>query len=92
MKDASPPGWVLASRIAALLVCALALLVAIPNLGSVTLPNHSIAYGKRDVLAIVCMTAPPVVILVGAVYSRAVEYIGWALAFALLICFVVAFA
>ena len=84
-QPTATPGWVLAARIVASSFCVLVLAIAIPNLGSVTLPNHRIGYGWRDALSVSIMITPLIVIIIGAVCSRAIEFVGWALAFALLI-------
>ena len=90
-QPASTQRWVLAGRCASLLACALVLAVAIPNLGSVSLPSHRIGYGWRDALSVAVMVAPLVVIFIGAICSRTVEYVGWALALILLIWMLVAY-
>ena len=90
-QPASTPRWVIAFRIVASFFCVLVLAIAIPNLGSVTLPNHRIGYGWRDALSVAVMIVPLIVIIVGAICSRVVEYIGWALAFGLLIWCIVAY-
>ena len=63
----------------------LILAITIPSLGSVPLPGHKIGYGWRDAAAVAGMVAPLIVILIGAAWSRVVEYIGWALLLILLI-------
>ncbi|HEX5219895.1 MAG TPA: hypothetical protein VFZ59_10030 [Verrucomicrobiae bacterium] len=85
------PRWVIAARIVATCCCLLVLAIAIPNLGSVTLPNHRIGYGWSDALAVAMMIIPLIVIFVGAIYSRVVEYVGWALALGLLIWCIAAY-
>ena len=90
-QSTSTPPWVLVARIVSSFFCVLVLAIAIPNLGSVTLPNHRIGYGWRDALSIAVMATPLIVIFVGAICSRVVEYVGWALALGLLIWCVVAY-
>ncbi|HEX5219897.1 MAG TPA: hypothetical protein VFZ59_10040 [Verrucomicrobiae bacterium] len=90
-EPASIPRWVIAARIVATCCCLLVLAIDIPNLGSVTLPNHRIGYGWRDALSVAVMIIPLIVILVGAICSRVVEYVGWALALGLLIWCIVAY-
>jgi hypothetical protein len=63
----------------------LIVVVTIPNLGSVPLPDHKIGYGWRDALSICGILLPLVVILVGAAYSRVAECIGWTLLLILLV-------
>jgi len=70
--------------VAASLVCLLALAITIPNLGSVSLPNHKIGYGWKDAVAVVIIIAPLILIFIGAARSRITEGIGWALMFILL--------
>jgi hypothetical protein len=88
---ASTPRWVITTRIASSLFCVLILAIVIPNLGSVTLPNHKIGYGWRDALSVGVMIVPLIVIFLGAIYSRMVEYLGWALALGLLIWCIIAY-
>jgi hypothetical protein len=90
-KPVSTPGWVIAARVVTSCCCALVLAIAIPNLGSVTVPNHRIGYGWRDMFALTIMITPLIVIVVGAIYSRVVEYVGWALALGILIWCIVAY-
>ena len=73
----------LAARlIAASIVCLLILAIAVPSLGSVSLPNHKIGYGWRDALSVAIILAPLVVILIGAACSKIAETVGWVLLFA----------
>ncbi len=81
----STPRWVMVIRIVSSFLCVLLLAVTVPGLGSVTLPNHRIGYGGRDVLTIAVLIAPLIVIYVGVFFSRVVEYFGWALAIGLFI-------
>jgi hypothetical protein len=90
-QPGSTPRWVITARIVSACCCLLVLAIAIPNLGSVTLPNHRIGYGWRDALSVAVMMIPLIVIFVGAIYSRVVEYVGWALAVGLLIWCIVAY-
>ena len=90
-QPGSTPRWVIAGRCVSSLFCAIVLAVAIPNLGSVSLPNHRIGYGWRDALSVGIMVAPLLVIFIGAICSRAVEYVGWSLALILLIWMFVAY-
>jgi len=83
-QPTSTPRWVIAGRFVSSLFCLFVLAVVIPNLGSVTLPNHRIGYGWRDALSVAIMITPLIVIFIGAIYSRVAEYVGWALAFVLL--------
>ena len=77
-----------ARLIGASLVCLLALAITLPNLGSVSLPNHKIGYGWKDALAVVIIIAPLILIFIGAARSRITERIGWALMIILLgLCF-----
>ena len=76
-QQTSTPRWVIAGRCVFSLFCVFVLAVAIPNLGSVTLPNDRIGYGWRDALSVASMVIPLIVIFIGAIYSRAVEYLGW---------------
>lgn len=84
-EPASTPRWLIAGRLISSLACLFVLVVAIPNLGSVSLPNHRIGYGWRDALSVSIMITPLIVIIIGAIFSRVVEFVGWALALALLI-------
>ena len=90
-QPVSTPRWVIVGRCVSSLFCVFVLAVAIPNLGSVSLPNHRIGYGWRDALSVAIMFAPLIVIFIGAICSRVVEYVGWALAFMLLIWMFVAY-
>ena len=90
-QPTSTPRWVIAGRCVSSVFCVFVLAIAIPNLGSVTLPNHRIGYGWRDALSVAIMIAPLIVIFTGAIYSRVVEYVGWALAFVLLVWMFVAY-
>ena len=91
-KDLFPtPAWVLVGRVVFSSCCALVLAVAIPNLGSVALPNHQIGYGWRDALAVAILVIPLIVIWIGAIYSRVLEFIGWALAVGILVWMVIAY-
>ena len=90
-QPTSTPRWVIIGRCVSSLFCLFVLAVAIPNLGSVTLPNHKIGYGWRDAFAVAVMIAPLIVIFIGVIYSRAVEYVGWVLAFVLLVWMFVAY-
>ena len=84
-QPTSTPRWVIAGRYVASLVCLFVLAVTIPNLGSVyTSEPQVMGYGWRDALAVAIMISPLIIIFVGAIYSRVVEYVGWALAFGLL--------
>ena len=91
LEPASTPRWVIVARILSACCCLLVLAIAIPNLGSVTLPNRRIGYGWRDALSVAVMIIPLAVIFVGAIYSRVVEYVGWVLAVGLLIWCIVAY-
>lgn len=81
--------------VAASLVCLLALVITLPNLGSVSLPNHKIGYGWKDALAVVIIIAPLILIFIGATRLRNTKWIGaftegagWALMILLLgMCF-----
>ena len=84
-QPASTPWWVMVVRIVASFLCVLLLVMVVPSLGSVTLPNHKIGFGWRDVLTIAVLIAPLIVIYAGACFSRVVEYVGWALAIGLFI-------
>jgi len=78
-QPASTPRWVIVVRIVSACCCLLVLAITIPNMGTVILPNHQIGYGWRDLLSVFAMVVPLFVIFVGAISSRVVEYVGWAL-------------
>jgi hypothetical protein len=90
-QPASTPRWVIGARIVSAWCCVFVLAIAIPNLGSVTLPNHRIGYGWRDALSVAVMSIPLLVIFAGTIYSRVVEIVGWALAVGLLIWCIMAY-
>jgi hypothetical protein len=90
-QPVSTPRWVIAARIVSAWCGVLVLAIAIPNLGSVTLPNHRIGYGWRDALSVAVMIIPLIIILIGAIYSRVAECVGWALAVGLLIWCIISY-
>jgi hypothetical protein len=67
----------------------LILAIAVPSLGSVSLPNHRIGYGWKDALAIAVIIAPLVLVLIGAARSQTMERLGW---FGLWVLLVMGFA
>ena len=79
------PSFLIARLIAASFGCLFILAIAVPSLGSVSLPNHKIGYGWQDALAVVFIIAPLILILIGAARSRITELIGWALMVVLLV-------
>jgi uncharacterized membrane protein YphA (DoxX/SURF4 family) len=81
--------------LAASMVCLFALVITLPNLGSVSLPNHKIGYGWKDALVVVVIFVPLIPIFIGARHLRNTKWIGaitegvgWALMILLLgMCF-----
>ena len=84
MKTQASP-FLIARLIVASFVCLLILAIAVPSLGSVSLPNHKIGWGWRDALSVATIIAPLVVILIGAACSKVTEIVGWVLLFALVV-------
>jgi hypothetical protein len=77
--------FLMARLILASFVCLLILAIAIPSLGSVSLPNHTIGYGWQDALAVIVIITPLILIFIGAARSQITEQIGWALMIILLV-------
>jgi hypothetical protein len=65
------------------------LAITVPSLGSVSLPNHKIAYSRRDALSVATIVAPLVVILLGAACSKIIEVVGWVLLFVVVVLCVI---
>ena len=84
--------FLIAGLIAASFVCLLILAIAVPSLGSVSLPNHKIGYGWQDALAIAVIIAPLVLILIGAACSKITEVVGWVLLFAVVVLCIIGMA
>ena len=88
--QASP--FMIVRLIVASFVCLLILAIAVPSLGSVSLPNHKIGYGWRDALSVATIVAPLVVILIGAACSKITEVVGWVLLFVVVVLCIIGMA